>query len=88
MEGRGIESSYALGEGDEEDIEDEKERWIDIFPQDFPAIVFRADFIAPFSPVVVGQTGLKESVTELLRGSWIVFLTLQTLLMMAKESNR
>lgn len=43
-----------MGQGDEYDVEEEEERRRDIFPQDLPTVVFGADTVAAFAPVVVG----------------------------------
>ena len=54
-------SPHTLCQGDEDHVEDKKQRRADIFLQNIPTIVLRANAIASFAPVIVCQTRLVES---------------------------
>lgn len=55
--------SYTLRERYKRNVKDEEQcRTVDVVFDDFPSIVFGADLVATFAPVIVGQTGLTASV--------------------------
>lgn len=52
--------SYTLRKRDEHNVKDEEYHGtVDVVFYNFPSIVFGADLVATFAPVIVGQTGLK-----------------------------
>lgn len=75
------EEEQGLGEGDEDDVEDEeKEAVVNFGLDDFPAVVLGADFVAAFAPVVECQAELRGSVSMRITDNRMVWkgeLTLQ-----------
>lgn len=55
-------SPHALSQGNEDHVEDEEQRRADIFLQDIPSVIFRANAIASFAPVIICQSRLVQSV--------------------------
>ena len=53
---------YALGKRNENDVEYEEERCVDMLAQELPAVVFRANAVAPLTPVVERQACLALSI--------------------------
>ena len=51
--GGGGDGTDALGEGDEDDVEDEEGGWTDVLSQDGPPVVFGSLAISSFAPVIV-----------------------------------
>lgn len=45
--------THALSERDEENIEDEHLEWSDLFLDNLPAVILRADAVTTLAPVVV-----------------------------------
>ena len=79
--------SYALGQRDEDDIEYEEQRRVDVFPYDLPSVIFRTNLVTTFAPVVESQSSLIilafEFPSRLTQAH-----TLQAQLIMANESSR
>ncbi len=73
-----------MRQGDEDDVEDEEERRVDVFSENLPSIVFRTDLVTSFAPVVEGQSCLDIFSTQASSGAREI-LTLQMVLMIAKE---
>ena len=53
---------HTLRQGNEDHVEDKEQRRADIFFQNIPAIILRANAIASFAPVIVCQPRLVQSV--------------------------